>query len=117
VGRVDVASVAALLLVQFAGTALLQAVAGGGIALERVLLVGLRSLARTVLQFYFVAVLLHALMSWVAPGGHGPALRLLDKLCDPLLDPLRRVVPPLGGLDLTPLFVLIGLQALQILLR
>jgi YggT family protein len=116
-GRVDVASVVALLLVQFTGTALLQAVAGGGIALERVLFTGLRSLAQTVLQFYFVAVLLNALMSWVAPGGHGPALRLLDKLCDPLLNPLRRIVPPLGGLDLTPLFVLIGLQALQILLR
>ena len=79
--------------------------------------VALRDLARTVLQFYFFAVLLHVVLSWVAPGARSPAAAILERLCEPLLGPLRRVIPPIGGLDLSPIFVLIGLQALQILLR
>jgi YggT family protein len=62
-------------------------------------------------------VLLHVVLSWVAPGAHSPAAAILGRLCEPLLGPLRRIVPPIGGLDLSPIFVMIGLQALQILLR
>jgi len=116
-GRLDSAAVAALLLVQFAKTTVLRLLGGGVLAPGPAALWSLRDLAVTVLQFYFVAVLLYALMSWVAPGGRGPAVHLLDRLCEPLLRPVRRVVPPVGGLDLSALFVLIGLQALQILLR
>ena len=116
-GRVDVASIVALLLVQLAGTAALRLVAGGGFAPVPILVSGLHGLARTVLQFYCVAMLIYVLLSWVAPGTYNPATRLLDRLCEPLLRPFRRLVPPIAGLDFSALFVLIGLQALQILLR
>lgn len=116
-GRIDAASVVALLVVQLAKTALLRLVAGAGLALVPLLVGSLRDLAGTVLQFYFVAVLLYALLSWLAPGGYGAGAQLLARICDPLLNPLRRIIPPIGGLDLSALFVLIGLQALQILLR
>jgi YggT family protein len=116
-GRIDLASLVALLLVQLAGTALLHLVAGGSLAPLPLLVRTVRDLAQTALQFYFVAVLIYALLSWIGPAGHGPAAHLLGRLCEPLLAPVRRIVPPLGGLDLSALFVLIGLQALQILLR
>lgn len=116
-GKVDVASFAALLLVQLAGTALIRLVAGGGFALLPVIVAGVLELARTVLQVYSVAVLVYALLSWVAPGASSPATDVLGRLCEPLLRPFRRLVPPIGGLDLSALFVLIGLQALLILLH
>jgi YggT family protein len=115
--RFDVAALVALLIVQFAGTALLQFVAGGGLRLDRILMGGLYDLLHTVLKFYFFAVLLYALLSWFAGGGYNPAQQILARLCEPLLAPIRRVVPPLGALDLSALILLIGLQALQILLR
>jgi YggT family protein len=116
--RVDSAALVALLIVQLAGTALLMAVARASLASPlAVAALAARDLARTVLQFYFFAVLLHVVLSWVAPGARSPAAVLLDRLCEPLLRPLRRAIPPLGGLDFSPIFVLIGLQALQILLR
>jgi YggT family protein len=117
VGRVDVASIVALLLVQFAGTALLRLVAGGGFDAAGTLVAGLMGLMLTVLRFYSVAVLAYAVLSWIAPGAHSPATRLLAALCEPLLGPVRRVLPPVAGLDLAPLLVLIGLQALQILIH
>jgi YggT family protein len=116
-GRVDVASVLALLAVQLAKTMVLWLMAGAGLTPLPLLVAALRDLASTVLQFYFVAVLVYALLSWVAPAGYGPGAQLLHRLCEPLLAPLRRVIPPIGGLDLSALFVLIGLQALQILLH
>ncbi len=116
-GRIDLASLMALLLVQLAGTAALRLASGGGLALLPVLVRALHDLTQAVLQFYFVAVLLYALLSWIGPASHGAAAHLLGRLCEPLLAPVRRVVPPIGGLDLSALFVLIGLQALQILLR
>jgi YggT family protein len=116
-GRVDVASVAALLLVQVAKTAVLRLVAGFGLAPGPLLAAAARDLASTVLQFYFFLVLAYVLLSWVAPGNPTPVARLVGRLCEPLLAPLRRIIPPLGGLDFSAFFVLIALQALQMLLR
>ena len=66
---------------------------------------------------FTVRALLYALLSWFAGAAYNPAAQILSKLVEPLLAPIRRVVPPLGGLDLSAVFLLIALQALQILLR
>lgn len=115
-GRVDVASIVALLLVQLAGTALIRLAAGAGLAPVPLVVDALAGLARIILQLYFWLVLVHVLLSWVAPGQYGPGIQLVHRLCEPLLRPVRRVIPPLGAFDLSPMFVLIGLQALQLLL-
>jgi YggT family protein len=115
-GRVDVASIAALLLVQLAGTTLIRLATGAGLAPVPLVVGALVGLTRTILQLYFWLVLFHVLASWVAPGQYGPGIQLLHRLCEPLLRPVRRVIPPLGAFDLSPMFVLIGLQALQLLL-
>jgi YggT family protein len=109
----DVASLVALLLVQFAGTTLMRVLAGVGLRPEAILVGGLRELLLTVLQFYFFAVLAYALLSWFSGAGYSPAGRVLARLVEPLLAPIRRVVPPLGSLDLSALILLIVLQALQ----
>lgn len=117
VGKLDLASVVALVLVQVAGTSIIMLLAGIHLGPVGTVVAGLRELLQTILQFYTVAIFIYALLSWVAPGTHSPANELLGRICEPLLRPVRRVVPPLGGLDLSALFVLIGLQALQILLH
>ena len=116
-GRVDVASIVAVLLVQFASTALLRLVAGAGFTFTVTLVAALRMLAQTVLSLFSVALLAYVVLSWIAPGAYSPATRMLGALCEPLLRPVRRVIPPIAGLDLAPVFVLIGLQALQLVLR
>lgn len=115
--RFDLASLVALALVQLAGAALHRGIAGLGFSPGAIVLHAAYSLVHTVLQFYTFAVLVHALLSWVAPGTYSPAGQLLSRLCEPLLGPVRRILPPVGGLDLSALLVLIALQALQIALR
>ena len=103
---------------QIAGTALIFGLAGAPMASPlSIVAVALRDLARTVLQFYFFAVLLHVVLSWVAPGARSPAAAILERLCEPLLGRCAASSRRSAGLDLSPIFVLIGLQALQILLR
>lgn len=116
-GKVDVASIVALLIVQFAGTALLLGISGARPGVGAIVLTGLRELLRRIVLFYQVAIFVHALFSWIAPGRGNPATQLLSRLCEPVLAPIRRVLPSLGGLDLSPLIALIGLQAVLILLR
>jgi len=72
---------------------------------------------RLVLQTYFFCILLYGLMSFISQGNYTPAQALLGSICEPLLAPIRQRIPPLGGLDLTPLWVLIAIQALLLLVR
>jgi YggT family protein len=115
--RFDAASLVALLLVHLAKTILLLLVRGATLRLDTVLLAGLHGLLVLVVQFYFYAVLIYALMSWFGGASRSPAGQVLARLCEPLLAPIRRLIPPLGGLDLSALFLMIGLQAVLILLR
>jgi YggT family protein len=117
IGRIDVASFVAVYAAQYAGSTLLRSVAGGGFAPGRTALTAALDLADNVLFFYSAAILAYAILSWFGPGGYNPAARLLSAICEPVLAPVRRVLPPLGGLDLSPLVVLVLLQAAQLLLR
>ena len=117
VGRIDVASFAAVYAAQYAGTTLLRLAAGGGFAPGLTALAAALDLASNVLFFYSAAIIAYAVLSWIGPGGYNPAARLLSAICEPVLAPVRRLLPPLGGLDLSPLLVLVLLQAAQLLLR
>jgi YggT family protein len=68
-------------------------------------------------MFYIFALLLYVLLSWVAPGTYSPASTLVSSLCEPLLAPVKRVIPPLGGVDFSAAFVIIALYALNIAVR
>jgi YggT family protein len=118
IGKVDTASVVAVLLVAAIEVAILAALHGGGwpdpltwldaVALE---------IAHTLLWTYCYAILIYWLLSFIAPGGYSPMQSVLTSLCEPVLRPFRRIIPPLGGLDLSPLWATIAIQALLILLR
>ncbi len=62
------------------------------------------------LHLYSFCIFVQALMSWLGPGMHSPASSLLWSVTEPLLRPVRQFLPPIGGLDLSPLLVLLVLQ-------
>jgi YggT family protein len=70
-----------------------------------------------ILRVYLFALLLYWLTSFVSPGGYAPGLRLLGQLCEPVLKPVRRVIPPIGQIDFSVLWVSIAIGALLVLLR
>jgi YggT family protein len=63
------------------------------------------------------AIIIRIVLSWLAPGTYNPATALVASLTDPILRPLRRYIPPIGGFDVSPIFAIIFLGALSILLE
>jgi YggT family protein len=118
IGKIDTASIVALLIVQIAATAILWSLHQypGVFTVPQFLQVAFIDLVISVLQFYTFALFLYVLLGWVAPGTYSPAAALLGSICEPLLRPIRRVIPPFGGFDLSALFLIIALQALVILI-
>lgn len=73
-------------------------------------LIGIFSLFLKVL---FYAMIISVILSWVAPGSRSPAAELVTQITEPVLAPFRRIIPNLGGLDISPIFAFIALQLLQ----
>lgn len=117
-GKIDTASIVAVVLVALAHAGLIYALRGFRTPDAFTLLrIAALTLVTKTLWLYFYAILLYALISLISPGQYSPVSALLTSLCEPLLRPFRRIVPPIGGIDLSPLWACIALQALLILLR
>ena len=115
--RMDTASLVALVAVQLLATFLMFRLrAGALIPVMPLVKLGLISLVTSTIRLFQVLIFVYALLSFIAPGTYSPVGGLLSSLCEPLLRPLRRVLPVIGGLDFSPLVALIGLQALLILI-
>lgn len=65
------------------------------------------------LNVLFYAMIISVILSWVAPGSHNPGAELVAQITEPVLAPFRRIIPNLGGLDISPIFAFIAIQLLQ----
>ena len=79
-------------------------------------LLAIAQLLEMLVQFYFFSILIQAIMSWVQPNSYNPFSTILFQLNEPLLAPARRYIPPIAGLDLSPLAVIIILQIISIVI-
>ena len=116
VGGVDVASVVLLLLLQIAAIAVIGVIKGSSLNPIVVLLSAAFELIGLVISIYLYGILIQVVLSWVAPNNYNPVLGMLNSLTEPILGPARRLIPPLGGLDLSPLVAMVGLQVIKMLI-
>ncbi len=117
-GRIDTASVVAILLFTIFKVAVLALLMGGLLSnlLGWVILVT-RTLVLAVLWLYFIMIFFYGIAGFLMQGGSSPIYEMLAYVCDPLLQRIRRIIPSLvAGLDLSFLWAIIALQALIILI-
>ena len=113
-GGADMSSlVVALVLQMISITALLLFNVGALPSIGLLLICAVIGLLALILQLYFFAMLAMVIMSWIAPAGQNPAVALLYQLTEPVIAPFRKLLPPIGGLDLSPLLVFIAIGVLQ----
>lgn len=117
VAGIDTATVLALVVLQSLTSALLLALAGQSLPPPAFVLFVAVSLLRITLWTYLILIIVHAVLSWTGQSYTSPISGVLRQAVEPLLRPVRRVLPPIGGLDLSPLIVLIAIQALMIAIR
>ena len=116
IGRIDTATLVVLVVLQCLVTWLLLAMLGAAITLEIFArFVALRLITLT-LWFYMISIFIYSILSWFAQAGYSPIAMLLGQVVGPVLRPVRRILPPISGFDLSPLVVLLLLYALNIAL-
>ncbi|HLA31112.1 MAG TPA: YggT family protein [Pseudomonas sp.] len=114
-GGLDLASLVLAILVQLLLMLVVILIAGAN-----PLSVGLQLLVWTIialtslcLKIFFFAMIISVILSWVAPGSYNPGAQLVNQICEPLLAPFRKLIPNLGGLDISPIFAFILLNLLD----
>lgn len=119
VGRIDTAGVVLAVALAILKTTIIVALAGFPATPAVIVHLSMKDLAETLVYIYIISLIGEVIMSWVAAGGggHNSLGSLLAAINRPLIGPVRRFIPPIGMIDLSPLFVLIGLNALLILIR
>jgi YggT family protein len=112
--RIDTATLVVLIIVQSIATAILVkfACVGDG-TIGQILVFGLVRLVHLILTLYVWLIIVYVVSSWVSPGGYNPALALLAAVVEPVLAPFRRIIPPIGGLDLSPVAVFLAIGFLE----
>ncbi|MBW1245874.1 YggT family protein [Pseudomonas tolaasii] len=74
---------------------------------------GLIGIFSLFLKIIFWSMIISVILSWVAPGSRSPGAELVYQITEPVLAPFRRLIPNLGGLDISPIFAFIAIQLLQ----
>lgn len=67
------------------------------------------------INIFLFAVIIQVILSWVNPGAYNPVIGVINNISRPVLRPVQRFIPPLGGLDLSPLFATLGLIVVKML--
>ena len=82
--------------------------------MEKLFLLGILDVIHQFFNVFIYALIIQAILSWIPNTGGNPVQALVGAIGEPVLRPLRKVIPPLGGIDLTVFFTIIGLFALRI---
>ena len=114
-GKYDTAALVLLLVLQLISLVVTVLLRGGDIILLNLLIHAVIELILLMLNVFIIAIFVQVILSWINPGTYNPVTAMLSSLTSPLLQPIQRLLPSVAGIDLSPLFALIGLQVLKML--
>jgi YggT family protein len=116
VSGLDMASLVLAWLVISVEQLTILGLAGAGFKPAAACLLAIPELISLVINIFLFAILIQVILSWINPGSYNPVVGLIHSLTEPVLAPVRRRMPDMGGLDLSPMVVMVGLVVLEMLL-
>jgi YggT family protein len=116
-GGMDVAALVAVVALIVFKLVLVSLLAMGALRFSplQLLVVTVTEVARLLLDYLFWTIILRIILSWVSPDPRNPVVQLVGQITEPVMAPARKLLPPMGGLDLSPIIVLLAIQFIQIL--
>lgn len=116
-GGIDLASLVLAILIQLVLMILILMLMGYGVGgfIMQLLIWSIIAITSLFLKVFFFALIISVILSWVAPGSYNPGAQLVNQICEPLLMPFRKLLPNLGGLDLSPIFAFLALKLIDML--
>ncbi|HGN1772571.1 TPA: YggT family protein [Pseudomonas aeruginosa] len=117
IGGIDLASLVLAILIQLVLMILILMLMGYGVGgfIMQLLIWSIIAVTSLFLKVFFFALIISVILSWVAPGSYNPGAQLVNQICEPLLMPFRKLLPNLGGLDLSPIFAFLALKLIDML--
>ena len=116
IGRLDTATVIIAFVIQYLTIWIILALKSLAKGITPIALTSIIDLGMLSLRLFIVAIIIRIVLAWVAPHTYNPATAIIGTIAEPLLRPFRRFVPPLGGIDISPIFALILFSAIYIML-
>ena len=115
IGGLDMAALLFMIVLKVVELWLVTGLMGLSLQVGGLLILSVADLLGLAINVFIFSILIQVIISWVNPGMHNPVMGLLHSLTEPLLGPARRVIPPISGLDLSPIVVLVVLQLTSML--
>ena len=116
-GKIDTASIVLALVLKAVQLFILTSLAGHTASIVPVLVLAVAGILKLIVWIFIFALIMSAIMSWFGNQYGNPVVPLLETLTTPILSPIRRFIPPISGIDLSPLVAILALQAVLIFLR
>lgn len=115
-GGVDVASLVLAVFVQAVAIILILLLNNFPLPFPHILIWSVVGILSLVLKVYFWGLLITVIASWVAPNSYNPALILINQILEPAMKPIRKLLPDMGGIDISPIIMFLAIQVLEVLL-
>lgn len=115
-GKFDTAAIVLMLVLQLVSVFIVISLRGVSVPFLSLLMYTVGELFLLLINIFLVSILVQVILSWINQGGYSPVNSLLYSLTNPILKPIQRIIPPLSGIDLSPLFAMIGLQVIRMLI-
>lgn len=114
--KLDTACLVTVLVLELFSVWVASRISSSPLDLGQIFVFSLIKLSATVLMTYFFLIIVSVILSWVGAKMRHPAIPLVYQLTEPVLAPVRKIIPPIAGIDLSPLFVLIAIRFLLLLI-
>lgn len=113
IGSIDTSSLVLALAVQMLGALLAILLVGGGVDPIKLVIWSALLILNLILQIYFFSLIITVIVSWIAPQSQNPAIALIHQLLAPVTNPIRKMLPDMGGIDISPIFVFFVIMVLK----
>ena len=112
-GGIDVATIVVVVVFIVMKIFIVSLLSGYTPTVLALLLTGVRDFITLAMNIFIFAIIIQAILSWINPDPYNPVSGVLFSITRPVLEPVRRLIKPIGGLDLSPLFALIALMFIE----
>lgn len=116
-GRLDTATVLVAFIVQYLTVLVLLLILGQSADIAPIAITSIVKLTVLSINLFVYAIFIRIILSWLSPGGYNPATAIIETLTEPVLRPFRRLIPSMGGFDISPVFAVILLLAATIVVN
>lgn len=113
----DLAAVVLAFILQLVEVLLVALLLGQSLGIGSLLLLTVMELLKLLINIYLWGIIIQVVLSWINPDPRHPAARVLAQLTAPLLRPAQRLLPPISGVDLSPMLVVVALIFVSLLLQ